>query len=189
MYSSTSSMFEESDAETAGRTNKNARAITITSFFMDRLRELNIKYCNGCDVCHKNGGNCITKDDMQKVYPKLLEADIIIISCPNYFKNVSALTKNFMDRTNAFVRVKPRKLEGKMAIGLCVGGEELEDTQYCENALVRFFRAHRMKILCMVKGRADTIGEISKNINLEKKLKEIGKNIGKGNTDYMISYR
>jgi multimeric flavodoxin WrbA len=124
---------------------------------------------------------------MQKIYPKLLETDVIVVGCPNYFKNVSALTKNFIDRTNAFVRVKPRKLEGKYAIGLCVGGEELEDTQHCADALIRFFKAHRMRILLMVKAKADELGSISNNTELGKKLVEIGKKIAKNEIDVMTS--
>lgn len=154
------------------------------------LRECHIKYCTGCDSCHNNEGNCvITDDDMQKIYPKLLEANVVVVGCPNYFKNVSALTKNFIDRTNAFVRVKPRKLEGKYAIGLCVGGEELEDTQHCEDALARFFKGHGMKILSMVKARADELGSISSNTELERKLIEIGKGVVKNEIDAMTSFR
>lgn len=153
------------------------------------LRDLNIKCCMGRDTCHKNGGNCVIEDDMQEIYPKLEKADIIVVGCPNYFKNVSALMKNFIDRTNAFVRVNPRKLEGKYALGLCVGGEELEDTQHCENALIRFFDSHRMKILCMVKAKADEPGSISSNSGLEKKLVEIGKKIAMNNIDNMTSFR
>ena len=57
------------------------------------LRDLNIKFCTGCDVCYGTGKPCILKDDMP--YEKLLEADIIILGSPNYFRNVSAVTKNF----------------------------------------------------------------------------------------------
>jgi multimeric flavodoxin WrbA len=153
------------------------------------LRDLHIEYCKGCDACHENGGECVIEDDMQGIYPKLLEAHVIVVGCPNYFKNVSALMKNFVDRTNAFVRVKPRKLEGKYAIGLCVGGEELEDTQHCEDALSRFFRGHRMRILSMVKARADALGSISGNIELEKKLLEIGKKLAQEEVDDLISFR
>ena len=153
------------------------------------LKDLNVRYCTGCDACHGNGGNCVLDDDMQRVYPKLLEANIIVVGSPNYFKNVSALTKNFIDRTNAFVRVKPRKLEGKYALGLCVGGEELEDTQHCEDALVRFFRGHKMKILSMVKAKGDEKGSVALNSELEKKLVDIGKKIAEGDFTGLASYR
>lgn len=149
------------------------------------LRDVTIEYCKGCDACHENGGTCVIKDDdMQSIYPKLLSADVIVFSCPNYFKNVSAMMKNFMDRTNAFVRVKPlRKLEGKGAVGLCVGGEELEDTQHCENALVRFFKAHRMKIMHLEKIKADAVGDVTKIAGLENKLMCIGKKLAMGSID------
>jgi len=146
-----------------------------------------IEWCTGCDVCHTNGGSCVIKDDMQKIYPKLLESDIIVLGCPNYFKGVSALTKNFMDRTNAFVRVKPRRLRDKYAIGICVGGEELEDTQHCIDQLMRFFRGHKMKVLCMVKARADKLREISTNIELEKILGNIGEKLARNELNAISS--
>jgi multimeric flavodoxin WrbA len=152
------------------------------------LRDYRIEYCTGCDACHQNGGRCIKDDDMKIIYPKLERANVIVIGSPNYFKNVSALTKNFMDRTNAFVRVKPRKLEGKAAIGLSVGGEELEDTQFCEDALSRFFKAHRLKIVTMVKAQGDEVGALQENKELTDKLQILGKKIAV-NSPKGISFR
>jgi multimeric flavodoxin WrbA len=145
------------------------------------------EWCKGCDACHMNGGNCVIKDDMQQIYPKLLESDIMVLGCPNYFKGVCALTKNFMDRTNAFVRVKPRRLLGKYAIGMCVGGEELEDTQHCIDQLMRFFKGHKMRVLCMVKARADKLREISTNIELEKILGDIGEKLARNELNAISS--
>jgi len=56
------------------------------------------KECHGCD----NTGNCITLDDMGKIYPKLLEADIIILASPIFFYGVTAWAKALIDRTQAF---------------------------------------------------------------------------------------
>ena len=153
------------------------------------LRDLDIEYCIGCDACHDNGGNCIQNDDMKKMYPLLIEADIILLSCPNYFANVSALMKNFMDRTNALVRVKPRRLENKLAIGLCVGGQDLEDTQHCEDALVRFFKDHKMKVICIVKARGDGIGALENNFELKNRLADIGKKVAKNEFASVSSFR
>ena len=58
-----------------------------------KLRDYKIDYCTGCDFCQLNGGKCVIEDDMQLIYPKLLDADLIIVACPNYFKNVSLLQK------------------------------------------------------------------------------------------------
>jgi multimeric flavodoxin WrbA len=155
------------------------------------LREHQIKYCTACDACHNNGGNCAIKDDaMQQITPRLLEADVIVIGAPNYFKNVSALTKNFMDRLNAATRARPKRLlVDKIAIGLCVGGEELQDTQYCEDAMLRFFKGQKMKTIAMIKARADKPGEVASNSDLEKLLKEIGKKLGKNEIDLIMAMK
>ena len=56
------------------------------------------KECHGCD----NTGNCVIMDDMGKIYPKLLEADIIILASPIFFYGVTAWAKAMIDRSQAF---------------------------------------------------------------------------------------
>ena len=53
------------------------------------------KECHGCDAT----GNCVILDDMQKIYPKLLEADIVILASPIFFYGVTAWAKALIDRT------------------------------------------------------------------------------------------
>ena len=55
------------------------------------------KECHGCD----NTGNCVILDDMQKIYPKLLEADVIILASPIFFYGVTAWSKALIDRSQA----------------------------------------------------------------------------------------
>lgn len=87
------------------------------------LRKMDIKMCCGCLYCEKGGKNrqgvCAIKDDMSAVYPKLLNADVIILATPGYMGMLSGLLKNFLDRTCA---VWPR-LEGKKLAGLAVAEE------------------------------------------------------------------
>jgi len=52
------------------------------------------KECHGCD----DTGHCVILDDMQKIYPNLLEADIIILASPIFFYGVTAWAKAFIDR-------------------------------------------------------------------------------------------
>ncbi len=56
------------------------------------------KECHGCD----NTGVCVIEDDMQKIYPKILEADIIVFASPVFFYGVSGWAKAFVDRFQAF---------------------------------------------------------------------------------------
>lgn len=65
------------------------------------LREKNIKDCLGCCACQKNGGVCVQKDDMQEIYEKMKEADVIALASPVYFYTWTALMKRAIDRTIA----------------------------------------------------------------------------------------
>jgi len=56
------------------------------------------KECHGCDET----GQCIMQDDMQKIYPKLLEADVIILASPIFFYGITAWAKALVDRCQAF---------------------------------------------------------------------------------------
>jgi len=56
------------------------------------------KECHGCD----HTGSCVILDDMQKVYPRLLEADIVILASPIFFYGVTAWAKALIDRSQAF---------------------------------------------------------------------------------------
>lgn len=53
--------------------------------------------CRGCDET----GECVLNDDMEKVYPKLVEADCIILASPIFFYGVTAWTKAFIDRVQS----------------------------------------------------------------------------------------
>ena len=67
------------------------------------LRQKNIKGCDGCLKCEVGGkqrkGLCRVLDDVQEIYPKLVEADGLALATPVYFEMLSGLLKNFMDRT------------------------------------------------------------------------------------------
>ncbi|MBM4349632.1 MAG: flavodoxin family protein, partial [Deltaproteobacteria bacterium] len=55
------------------------------------------KECHGCDQT----GQCVILDDMEKIYPKLLESDIIFLGSPIFFYGVTAWAKALIDRSQA----------------------------------------------------------------------------------------
>ena len=61
------------------------------------LREKKILPCNACYACMETH-TCAIKDDMADIFPKLLEADVILLSSPVYFYSVSAQMKALIDR-------------------------------------------------------------------------------------------
>jgi multimeric flavodoxin WrbA len=62
------------------------------------VRKLNIFPCTGCGECEK-GGKCPLKDDMQTIYPLLLETDTIVVTTPIYFYGVPSQFKALIDRS------------------------------------------------------------------------------------------
>jgi multimeric flavodoxin WrbA len=64
------------------------------------LSDLKITPCTECHGCDETG-DCVILDEMQKIYPKLLEADIIILASPIFFYGVTAWAKTLIDRSQA----------------------------------------------------------------------------------------
>ncbi len=64
------------------------------------ISDLRITSCTACHGCDETG-KCIIQDDMQEIYPKLLEADIILLASPIFFYGISGWAKAFVDRSQA----------------------------------------------------------------------------------------
>jgi multimeric flavodoxin WrbA len=64
------------------------------------LSDFHIIPCRECLHCYQKG-ECIILDDMQKIYPKLLEADAILLASPIFFYGVTAWAKALIDRCQA----------------------------------------------------------------------------------------
>ena len=65
------------------------------------LRKKRINFCAGCFSCWtKTQGTCIHKDDMtRELFPKWLEADLVVYASPLYHFTVNAAMKAFIERT------------------------------------------------------------------------------------------
>ena len=57
----------------------------------------NIAPCDEKNICFK-AGICHIKDDMQKMYEKLLGADVLAVSSPTFFMGVPSQLKAMIDR-------------------------------------------------------------------------------------------
>jgi len=68
--------------------------------------------CKGCYYCKSHDEKCVISDDMDDLYPKLLEADVIVFTTPLYYFTYSAQIKSVMDRFFAIdesFRAEPKK--------------------------------------------------------------------------------
>lgn len=131
------------------------------------LRNKNIKLCDGCLGCEAGGkerkGICKIKDDMQEIYPKLLNADVWVIGTPVYFGMVSGLLKNFMDRTCPIWT----KLVGKPIAGIAVAEEGPWDAI---TNIKTYASVCNMKWIGSVKALAKTPRQVAKDKTIEKRL-------------------
>ncbi|MCH5351786.1 MAG: flavodoxin family protein [Clostridiales bacterium] len=58
---------------------------------------LPIRPCSGCLACGYNGP-CVQKDEMEKVRPHVLTADMLVFVTPLYYYGMTAQLKVFIDR-------------------------------------------------------------------------------------------
>ena len=77
------------------------------------LRNKNLNFCTGCDHCFNTGEDCIQKDDFKEIKNQLIEADLVIFGTPNYFRNVPAILKNFIDGKTAIIQKISRNISVK----------------------------------------------------------------------------
>lgn len=67
------------------------------------LAELKLNPCLACESCRQKGpGKCIQEDGLKEIYPKLQQAEAIILAHPVYWFSINAQTKIFIDRWYAF---------------------------------------------------------------------------------------
>ena len=69
------------------------------------LSKLSIEPCRHCDGCLAEG-QCVIDDDMQSIYPKLRQADRIILASPMFFMGITAQAKAMIDRCQALWAIK-----------------------------------------------------------------------------------
>lgn len=64
------------------------------------LCDFKITPCTECLSCFKDGV-CVIPDDMQGIYPRLLEANIVIFASPIFFYGITGWAKAMVDRCQA----------------------------------------------------------------------------------------
>lgn len=145
------------------------------------LNDLDIRECDGCHSCWK-GRQCSKKDDMNAIYPKIIESDIIIFGTPVYWYGPTALMKCFIDRFVYFNCPENRsKIKGKAAV-LAIPFEE--DNIKTADLLIRFFvkslRYLEMKIIGKILSPGVSArGDILKKEEFLKKGNQLGRRISK----------
>lgn len=147
------------------------------------LHRLNINPCDACDSCLNTSGECVIQDDMVGVYPKVAEADVIVLVSPIYWFTYSAQLKLCIDRWYAFQGVSWDVFKGKtFALILAYGDEDLESSGGINavktvETMCRFLKAD---LAGVVHGSLSAIGDAQKHPDLMKQAFELGQTLAVG---------
>lgn len=102
------------------------------------LRDLDIKYCGGCNACAKNENNtCILKDEMYRIYEAISKSNKIIIMSPIYMNHITGILKNVLDRFNPYC--SSEKLRGKKLFLITVGQMSEEEQKDVVEDIKKYF--------------------------------------------------
>ena len=85
---------------------KTAEGLGDVATELVRLIEKRIGDCRHCNWClskQAEGTFCCIKDDMLEMYPKIIEADALLVATPTYAGRLSGYSAVFMDRFRALV--------------------------------------------------------------------------------------
>jgi multimeric flavodoxin WrbA len=151
----------------------------VEKIVVDKLK---IAPCREYYSCLRDG-NCVIRDDMDEVYPKLLSADAIIVASPIFFYSVSAQLKALIDRCQALwarkyvlknLNFPPRK-GAFIAVGATKGQRLFEGPVLTIKYFFKAINADYTDEL-LIRG-VDKRGEIKEHPDVLAKAFEMGKNL------------
>jgi multimeric flavodoxin WrbA len=98
------------------------------------INNLDIKDCTNCDAC-RSTERCVIKDDMQSIYDRINDADIVIFSSPNYMGGIHGKLKCVLDRLYAFMKNGlDQSFDKEKKVALIVTQNAPEETVTCYEA-------------------------------------------------------
>lgn len=146
------------------------------------LHDLNIKDCTGCMTCKGEQG-CPIQDDMQSLYPKIREADGIVLGSPIYMGFLTGQAKSFLDRWYAFLDAnrQSRLPSGKKCVLALPQGQPDENLfAYVHGVLGRVFSLLGIpETRPIVAGGVREMGDAARKEELLAKATESGEELAR----------
>ena len=151
----------------------------VEKIVVDKLK---ITPCREYYGCLKDG-NCVIRDDMDDVYPKLLEADGIIVASPIFFYGLSAQLKALIDRCQALWarRYVLKSLPDSARKGVFIGVGATRGKQLFDGSILTvkyFFQAFGVEYVdeLLIRG-IDKRGEIKEHPSALSDAFELGRRL------------
>jgi multimeric flavodoxin WrbA len=141
-----------------------------------------ISGCLDCTKCNE-AGVCAIQDDMQGIYPKVLEADAILHSVPVYFWAMTAQMKAYLDRWCAFFDAEwkwhkhyyPRMKGKRIGLITVCGDTHVHTADPIVHSFKNTAEFTKLKWIGAVMASAAAKGEIEKNEKSKKEAYDLGK--------------
>ncbi len=147
------------------------------------LQKMHIEPCIACEHCQEVESNkCNTQDDMQLIYPKLLEADAIVIASPIYWFTMSAQMKLCLDRFYALNIPTGSALRGKKIAIILTYGDSDPFASGAINAIHTFrdmFHWIDAPIVKVLHTTAMNVEDVLKQEDVLKKAYQLGERLAK----------
>jgi len=152
----------------------------IGKLVVDKLKIAPCKEYYGC----LKDGNCVIRDDMDGIYPKLLETDRILVASPMFFYGIPSQLKALIDRCQAtWARkyVLKQRLSDKERKGAFIAVGATKGKQLFDGSILvikYFFQAIDVQYAdeLLVRG-VDKRGEIKDNPTALSDAFELGKRL------------
>ncbi len=97
------------------------------------LNSLDYKGCQHCNACKDKQETCVLDDDLTPVLASVASCDVLLMTTPVYFGEVSSQLKGFIDRTYSFLvknygpkEIKTRLDPGKKLVMVIAQGHPKE---------------------------------------------------------------
>jgi multimeric flavodoxin WrbA len=135
------------------------------------LPDYKIKPCIECFACQKSPKKpgCKIKDDMQEMYEKILDSDVIVFAAPVFFWSYAAQIKPFIDRLFCLGKYDKEPIISlvkgkKCALVLTAGGDEFDGADLVVESFARMADFSQMQNLGHL-----VIGEFTGHEMLDRK--------------------
>ncbi len=147
--------------------------------------KLDIGPCMSCFECYKDG-KCIFKDDMQLLYEKFNNSDIIIVSTPVFFNGIPSHLKALIDRCQAIWSGKYRansslidRDKKRSGFLFATGGAPAYEEQFtaCKLVISMFFQVINAEFTDYLSVPNIDKEPVEKRTGIQKKAYETGKKI------------
>ncbi len=136
------------------------------------LYDMQLTPCVDCRVCKSGELICKVKDDMQKLYPLIDKADLIVYATPLYWWGPTGPMKIVMDRIRPYVANK--KIKGKKAVVIVPSGEEPTASRWLMGMFKDSFDYLNMQLVGSVLVKAYEKGEVKQDAAALKQAYDLG---------------